>query len=67
MVKDAREERGRRQEAREAIDARNRLDSMTYEVEKNVKDWGDKVHSRHQGEDRCAIETCAQGASVATT
>jgi molecular chaperone DnaK len=28
---------------REEIDLRNRLDSQTYEVEKNVKEWGDKV------------------------
>jgi molecular chaperone DnaK len=29
--------------SREEIDLRNRLDSQTYEVEKNVKEWGDKV------------------------
>jgi molecular chaperone DnaK len=38
-----REERGRGQARREEIDTRNRLDSQTYEVEKNVKEWADKV------------------------
>ena len=43
MVKDAEKNAAADKTAREAIDARNRLDSMTYEVEKNVKEWGDKV------------------------
>ncbi|MGZ3467246.1 MAG: molecular chaperone DnaK [Gemmatimonadaceae bacterium] len=43
MVKDAEKNAAEDKKAREAIDARNRLDSMTYEVEKNVKEWGDKV------------------------
>ena len=43
MVKDAEKNATEDKKAREAIDARNRLDSMTYEVEKNVKEWGDKV------------------------
>ncbi len=44
MVKDAEKNASADKEARENIDARNRLDSMTYEVEKNVKEWGDKVN-----------------------
>jgi len=43
MVKDAEKNAAEDKKAREAIDARNRLDSMTYDVEKNVKEWGDKV------------------------
>ncbi|MBA3727207.1 MAG: molecular chaperone DnaK, partial [Armatimonadetes bacterium] len=43
MVKDAEKNAAADKTARESIDARNRLDSMTYEVEKNVKEWGDKV------------------------
>ncbi len=43
MVKDAEKNATEDKKARESIDARNRLDSMTYEVEKNVKEWGDKV------------------------
>ncbi len=44
MVKDAEKNAASDKEARENIDARNRLDSMTYEVEKNVKEWGEKVN-----------------------
>jgi molecular chaperone DnaK len=43
MVKDAEKNSAEDKKRREEIDARNRLDSMTYEVEKNVKEWGDKV------------------------
>ncbi|HXG72951.1 MAG TPA: molecular chaperone DnaK, partial [Gemmatimonadaceae bacterium] len=43
MVKDAEKNATEDKKQRESIDARNRLDSMTYEVEKNVKEWGDKV------------------------
>src|SRR5436189_4653425 len=43
MVKDAEKNASEDKRKREEIDARNRLDSMTYEVEKNVKEWGDKV------------------------
>jgi molecular chaperone DnaK len=43
MVKDAEahasEDRGRK----EAIEARNQLDSLIYQVEKDTKDWGDKI------------------------
>src|SRR6187399_215411 len=43
MVKDAEKNAAEDKKAREAIDARNRLDSMTYEVEKNSKDWADRL------------------------
>jgi molecular chaperone DnaK len=43
MVKDAESHASEDKKRREEIDARNRLDSMTYEVEKNVKDWGDRL------------------------
>ena len=43
MVKDAEKNAAEDKKQREAIDARNRLDSMTYEVEKNVKEWSDKI------------------------
>jgi molecular chaperone DnaK len=43
MVKDAEQNAAEDKRKREEIDTRNRLDSMTYEVEKNVKEWGDKV------------------------
>jgi molecular chaperone DnaK len=43
MVKDAESHAAEDKKRREEIDTRNRLDSMTYEVEKNVKDWGDRL------------------------
>ena len=43
MVKDAEKNSAEDKKRREEIDTRNRLDSQTYEVEKNVKEWGDKV------------------------
>ena len=43
MVKDAEKNAAEDKKRREEIDLRNRLDSQTYEVEKNVKEWGDKV------------------------
>ncbi len=43
MVKDAEKNAAEDKKRREEIDVRNRLDSQTYEVEKNVKEWGDKV------------------------
>jgi molecular chaperone DnaK len=56
MVKDAEKNAAEDKKAREAIDARNRLDSMTYEVEKNVKEWGDKVTPDTKAKIDAAIE-----------
>ena len=43
MVKDAEKNSAEDKRRREEIDTRNRLDSMTYEVEKNAKEWSDKL------------------------
>ncbi len=43
MVKDAEKNAAADKSRREEIDTRNRLDSMTYEVEKNSKEWSDKL------------------------
>src|SRR5687768_9284843 len=43
MVKDAEKNATADKQRREEIDTRNRLDSMTYEVEKNAKEWSDKI------------------------
>ncbi|GAC1418178.1 MAG: molecular chaperone DnaK [Gemmatimonadaceae bacterium] len=56
MVKDAEKNAAEDKKQREAIDARNRLDSMTYEVEKNVKEWGDKVAPDTKAKVDAAIE-----------
>ena len=43
MVKDAESHASEDKQRREEIDLRNRLDSMTYEVEKNSKEWADRL------------------------
>jgi molecular chaperone DnaK len=43
MVKDAEKNAAEDKKRREEIDMRNRLDSMTYDVEKNAKEWSDKL------------------------
>ncbi|HVE78130.1 MAG TPA: molecular chaperone DnaK [Gemmatimonadaceae bacterium] len=43
MVKDAEKNASEDKQRREEIDSRNRLDSMTYEVEKNSKEWADRL------------------------
>ena len=43
MVKDAEMNADSDKSKREEIDTRNRLDSLTYEVEKNAKEWSDKL------------------------
>ncbi len=43
MVKDAEKNSDEDKRRREEIDTRNRLDALTYEVEKNAKEWADKL------------------------
>jgi molecular chaperone DnaK len=43
MVDDAQKNEAEDKRRREEIDMRNRLDSMTYEVEKNSKEWSDRL------------------------
>ena len=43
MVQEAEKNAAEDKQRREEIDARNRLDSMTYEVEKNATEWSDKI------------------------
>ena len=45
MVKDAEEHAGEDRERKEEIESRNRADALAYEVEKNVKEHGDKLDS----------------------
>jgi molecular chaperone DnaK len=56
MVKDAEKNAAEDKKRREEIDLRNRLDSQTYEVEKNVKEWGDKVPAALKERIDAAIE-----------
>src|SRR5690349_13058383 len=43
MVKDAEKNAAADKTRREEIDVRNRLDSLSYEVEKNSKEWADRL------------------------
>jgi molecular chaperone DnaK len=43
MVDDAEKNSQADKQRREEIDTRNRLDSLTYEVEKNSKEWSDRL------------------------
>ena len=56
MVKDAESHAAEDKKRREEIDTRNRLDSMTYEVEKNVKEWGDRLPAEAKSKIDSAIE-----------
>ena len=56
MVKDAEKYAAEDKKRREEIDTRNRLDSMVYEVEKNVKEWGDRVPAEAKTKLDAAVE-----------
>src|SRR6184192_3911601 len=43
MVKDAESHADEDKRRREEVETRNRLDALTYEVEKNMKEWEDKL------------------------
>ncbi|MFI5370401.1 MAG: molecular chaperone DnaK [Candidatus Eisenbacteria bacterium] len=43
MVKDAEMHAGEDQKRKEAVEARNRADALAYEIEKNLKEHGDKI------------------------
>jgi molecular chaperone DnaK len=43
MVKDAEAHAGEDKERKEQVEARNRLDSMVYDVDKNKKEWEEKL------------------------
>jgi molecular chaperone DnaK len=56
MVKEAEKNAGEDKRKREEIDARNRLDSMTYEVEKNAKEWSDRLPAELKSKLDSAVE-----------
>src|SRR5213075_2596111 len=56
MVKDAESHAADDKKKREQIDARNKLDSMTYEVEKNSKEWSDKLSPELKSKLESAVE-----------
>jgi molecular chaperone DnaK len=42
------------------VDQRNRLDTLVYEVEKNVKEWGDRLDSANRDRLNAAVESARQ-------
>ncbi|RXH57475.1 molecular chaperone DnaK [Granulicella sibirica] len=55
MAKDAEAHAAEDKEQRDAVEARNGLDSMVYSVEKMIKDGGDKVDSSDKSEVESAL------------
>jgi molecular chaperone DnaK len=56
MVKEADKNASEDKRKREEIDARNKLDSMTYEVEKNSKEWSEKLPAELKSKLDAAVE-----------
>jgi molecular chaperone DnaK len=56
MVKDADEHAGEDKQRKEKIEARNQLDSLIYQVEKDTKDWGDKITGDAKSSLEAALE-----------
>jgi molecular chaperone DnaK len=56
MVDEAAKNADEDKRRREEIDTRNRLDSMTYEVEKNAKEWSDKIPADQKTRLDAAVE-----------
>jgi molecular chaperone DnaK len=56
MVKDAESHAGEDKERREKVEARNQLDSLVYQVEKDTKDWGDKLSGEAKTKVDAAVE-----------
>jgi molecular chaperone DnaK len=60
MVHDAEQHASEDKQRREEIDQRNRLDTLVYEVEKNLKEWGDRLDSANRSRLDAAIEGAKQ-------
>jgi len=60
MVKDAEQHASEDKQRREEIDQRNRLDTLVYEVEKNLKEWGDRLDSANRTRLDAAVEAAKQ-------
>ncbi len=56
MVRDAEKNAGEDKQRREEIDTRNRLDSLAYEVEKNSKEWSDRLATGMKERLEAAVE-----------
>ncbi len=60
MVVEAEEHATEDKQRREAIDQRNRLDAMVYEVEKNSKEWSDRLDETNKKRLDDALEKAKQ-------
>jgi len=60
MVHDAEQHASEDKQRREEIDQRNRLDTLVYEVEKNLKEWGDRLDSANRSRLDAAVEGAKQ-------
>jgi molecular chaperone DnaK len=56
MVKDAESHADEDKQRRDEIDTRNRLDSLAYEVEKNSKEWSDRLEASLKAKLESAVE-----------
>src|SRR5258706_3292863 len=57
MVKNAEEHASEDKNRREEIERRNKLDGMTYEVEKNSKEWADRLDAATRDRLNAAIDS----------
>ena len=57
MVKDAESHASEDKKRREEIERRNRLDAMVYEVEKNSKEWADRLEAGPKERLNAAVES----------
>ncbi|MDH3291142.1 MAG: molecular chaperone DnaK [Gemmatimonadota bacterium] len=60
MVKDAQQHASEDKGRREEIDQRNRLDSLVYQIEKDSKDWVDRLDQSNKDRLNAAIEKAKQ-------
>jgi molecular chaperone DnaK len=56
MVKDAEQHASEDKGRREEIERRNRLDAMVYEVEKNSKEWAERLAPNHRDRLNAAVD-----------
>jgi molecular chaperone DnaK len=60
MVKDAEEHASEDEDRREKVEARNQLDSLVYQVEKDTDEWGDKVSEGTKERLTAAVEVAKE-------
>ncbi|MFQ5890423.1 MAG: molecular chaperone DnaK [Gemmatimonadota bacterium] len=56
MVKEAEEHASEDKDRREAVEARNRLDSLIYQTEKNLEDWKESIDEASKSQVETALE-----------